>query len=230
MPPALPTASTCRDTVPCNSRSVTSTPRPPEIAREIARRDRAFRHLIDAVGPPPVRRSARVDTRFATLVRSITYQLLATKAAETIHARVIDACDGAVTPETVLDAGHDRLRAAGLSHAKSAAMIDLAERTLDGRLDLGRHGRMSDDEVARDVVAVRGIGLWTAQMYLMHTLGRHDVWPVGDLGVRHGWSILHGLDEVIDPKDLQRRGERFDGMRSDVAWYCWRAVHRARER
>ncbi len=201
---------------------------PADIAREIARRDRAFSRLIDDVGPPPRRRSARVEERFPTLVRSITYQLLATKAAQTIHGRVIDTCDGAVSPEAVLLAGHGRLRAAGLSNAKSAAMIDLAERTLDGRLRLDRHGRMSDDEVARDVVAVRGVGPWTAQMYLMHTLGRRDVWPVGDLGVRHGWTMLHDLDEVIDPRDLERRGEPFDGMRSDVAWYCWRAVERAR--
>lgn len=207
---------------------MTTSSGPADIAREIARRDRAFRRLIEDVGPPPRRRSARVEERFPTLVRSITHQLLATKAAQTIHARVVDTCGGSVSPEAVLRAGHDRLRAVGLSHAKSAAMIDLAERTLDGRLHLDRHGRMSDDEVAHDVVAVRGVGPWTAQMYLMHTLARHDVWPVGDLGVRHGWTMLHGLDEVVEPKDLQRHGERFAGMRSDVAWYCWRAVERAR--
>jgi 3-methyladenine DNA glycosylase/8-oxoguanine DNA glycosylase len=88
---------------------------------------------------------------------------------------------------------------------------------------------MSDHEVLSDVVAVRGIGPWTAQMYLMHTLARHDVWPAGDLGVRNGWSLLHELNELITEVDLRRHGDVFDGVRSDVAWYCWEAVHLSRE-
>jgi DNA-3-methyladenine glycosylase II len=81
------------------------------------------------------------------------------------------------------------LRGVGLSNAKAAAMLDLAERARDGRIHLAQHGRMTDLEVITDVVAVRGIGTWTVQMYLMHTLARHDVWPAGDLGVRNGWSL-----------------------------------------
>jgi DNA-3-methyladenine glycosylase II len=116
----------------------------------------------------------------------------------------------------------------GLSNAKAAAMLGLAARSLDGRIRLAQHGRMSDHDVLVDVVAVRGIGEWTAQMYLMHTLGRHDVWPSGDLGVRNGWTLVHGLDELVTEKDLRRRGDDFAGVRSDVAWYCWQAVHLAR--
>jgi DNA-3-methyladenine glycosylase II len=212
----------------CNSPGVPPSTSAKERALEIARRDGAFSTLIDLVGPPPRRRSAPVADRFGTLARSITFQLLATKAAETIHQRVIDACGGAVTPDSIVMAGHANLRGVGLSNAKAAAMLDLAERAKDGRIHLAQHGRMTDLEVIADVVAVRGIGIWTVQMYLMHTLARHDVWPAGDLGVRHGWSLLHQLDEMVTEKDLRVRGEIFDGVRSDVAWYCWQAVHLSR--
>jgi DNA-3-methyladenine glycosylase II len=166
--------------------------------------------------------------RFPTLVRSITFQLLATKAATTIHQRVIDLCEGDVNAESIQEAGHANLRGVGLSNAKAAAMLDLAERSLDGRIRLAHHGRMDDREVLLDVVAVRGIGPWTAQMYMMHTLARHDIWPAGDLGVRNGWSQLHGLEKMITEFDLQREGDLFPGVRSDVAWYCWQAVHLSR--
>lgn len=207
---------------------MTPTLTPRERAAIIVKRDRAFKNVIKEGGHAPPRRSAPVDDRFAYLARSITYQLLATKAANTIHQRVIDLCEGSVNPETINAAGHANLRGVGLSNAKAAAMLDLAERSLDGRIRLAHHGRMKDDEVLVDVVAVRGIGPWTAQMYLMHTLARHDVWPAGDLGVRHGWSLIHGLEEMISERDLRGEGDLFLGVRSDVAWYCWQAVHLSR--
>ena len=197
---------------------------PTDTSALIVRRDRAFKTLVANVGPPPAFRRVRVDERFATLIRSITFQLLATKAANTIHRRVVEACGGLVTPETVLAAGTARLRAVGLSGTKAAAMIDLAEHVSDERVRLGAHGRMSDDEVMREVTAVHGIGPWTAEMYLMFTLGRPDVWPVLDLGVRRGWSQLHGLDEMVKPQELRLHGDRFSGVRSAVAWYCWATV------
>lgn len=197
---------------------------PVEIASVIARRDRAFRNFIRDVGPPPPRRSAPVAQRFPTLARAITGQLLATKAAATIHQRVIDLCAGDVSAETIQRAGHANLRSAGLSNGKAAAMVDLAERTLDGRVRLAHHGKMSDHDVVRDVIAVRGIGPWTAQMYLMHTLARHDVWPAGDFGVRNGWSQIHQLDEMVSEAALQAKGDVFEGVRSDVAWYCWQVI------
>lgn len=196
-----------------------------DIAADIVRRDRAFKDVVAAIGPPPGRRPSRVDERFASLIRSITYQLLATSAAGTIHARVIETCGGAVSIESVLNAGPERLRAAGLSRTKAAAMLDLAAHSRDQRVNLTRHGRMSDAEIIEQVTAVHGIGPWTTQMYLMHTLGRRDVWPVGDFGVRHGWSLLHGLDEMVTEKELRQLGEVMVGVRSDAAWYCWQAVH-----
>lgn len=201
-----------------------------EIAAFIVQRDPAFAALVLAVGPPPARRSAKVEQRFAHLVRSITFQLLATKAATTIHARVEALCDRDVTPTTILRVGHERLRDAGLSNAKAAAMIDLARRTREGELRLDRHGRLRDDDVLREVVAVRGVGPWTAQMYLMHTLARRDVWPVGDHGVRAGWSLVHEYHDIIDARALNTEGDLFVGERSAVAWYCWRAVELGRRR
>jgi 3-methyladenine DNA glycosylase/8-oxoguanine DNA glycosylase len=203
---------------------------PEERAKIIARRDPSFKKLTKVVGPPPPRRNARVDSRFPNLARSITFQLLATKAADTIHQRVIDLCEGSVSPESIIVAGHANLRGVGLSNAKAAAMLDLAACAGDGRVRFAHHGRMSDDEVLEEVVSVRGLGPWTAQMYLMHTLGRHDIWPSSDLGVRHGWSLIHDLDEMISVKDLHSEGAIFEGVRSDVAWYCWEAVHLSRTR
>jgi DNA-3-methyladenine glycosylase II len=214
----------------CNSHGVPPALTPTERAREIANSDDSFRALIEIIGAPPVRRSAPVATRFADLARSITYQLLATKAANTIHQRVIDLCEGAVTPESIATAGHANLRGVGLSNAKAAAMLDLSARALDGRLELARHGRMSDLDVLANVIEVRGVGPWTAQMYLMHTLGRHDIWPSGDLGVRAGWTQLHELEKLVSAGDLLRHGDIFEGFRSDVAWYCWQAVHLSRSK
>jgi DNA-3-methyladenine glycosylase II len=202
---------------------------PAEVAALIGRRDPTFKSVVGRAGPPPRWRSARVDDRFSALVRSITFQLLATKAADTIHRRVRDLCDQSVTTESIMRVGVDQLRGAGLSRTKAEAMVDLADQASDRRVQLSRHGRMSDDDVIRDVTAVRGIGPWTAHMYLLGTLARTDVWPVGDFGVRNGWSIVHGLDETISEADLRGAGEKFEGVRSSVAWYCWQAVHLDRQ-
>ena len=204
-------------------------PKPDEVAAFIAQRDRAFKPIIALAGPPPLRRrAASVENRFPSLVRSITHQLLATSAATTIHARVVEACGGVVNVHTIIATGPERLHEAGLNRTKAQAMVDLAHEVRERRVDLARHGRMSDDEIVRDVASVRGIGPWTAQMYLISTMSRPDVWPIGDYGVRVGWSLLHGLDETISEKDLLVAGERFDGARTSVAWYCWEAVHWAK--
>lgn len=224
----LPEGSTSRRANHERSSTVVASRSPDEIAEFIVRRDRAFGSIVREIGPPPRRRRAPVDERFASLVRSVTFQLLATKAAATIHSRVEELCGHVVTPRAILDVGHDRLRAAGLSHAKAAAMLDLATRTESGLLQFSRHGRLDDDVVTREVVAARGIGPWTAHMYLMHTLARRDVWPVGDFGVRAGWSVVHAMPEPISARELAREGEVLAGERSAVAWYCWRALESSR--
>lgn len=163
-------------------------------------------------------------TRFPTLVRSIIYQQLAGKAAAAIHGRVNAALKGDVAPQRLLRLSDEACQEAGLSRAKRDALRDLAEHVVDGRVDLTKHGRLSDDAVIAELVSVRGIGPWTAQMYLMHTLGRGDVWPVLDYGVRNGWSLLHRRDEMISPKELAVAGASLAPYRSSVAWYCWQAA------
>ena len=110
---------------------------------------------------------------------------------------------GTVNPDSIIKAGPELLRAAGLNRTKAQAMVDLAHDVNQRRVDLARHGRMSDLEIVKDVSSVKGIGPWTAQMYLISTMSRHDVWPTGDYGVRVGWSILHGLDETISESELR---------------------------
>ena len=198
---------------------------PADVAALIRRRDPAFRSVITACGNPPSRRGVPVDQRFGSIARSITFQLLATRAAETIHARVIELCSGDVSVDAVLHVGAQQLKTAGLTRTKAQAMVDLAQDVRAGRVQLSRHGYMSDAEVLREITTVRGIGPWTAQMYLMSTLARADVWPVGDFGVRNGWTIAHGLNEMISEKGLRAAGERFVGVRSALAWYCWQTVH-----
>ena len=192
-----------------------------EVAEIIVRRDPAFGPVIKRLGYVALPRSAPVATRFPHLVASITHQLLATKAAATIHSRVVHLCGGDVCVESVLATGVNGLREAGISRTKAQAMVHLAEHVADGRVRLGAHGRMSDVDVTRELTVVPGIGPWTAHMYLMFTLARRDVWPSGDLGVRRGWSVAHGLDEMVTERELRDAGESFEGVRSAVAHYCW---------
>ena len=155
----------------------------------------------------------------------IVYQQLAGRAAAAIHGRFAALFDGdGPTPEAVLALPVDAIRAAGLSGAKTASIRDLATKVLDGSVKLDRIGRLSDEEIVRELTLVRGIGRWTAEMFLMFQLGRLDVWPVGDYGVRKGYALLFGHDELPTPKALMELGEPFRPYRSVAAWYCWRAA------
>nr|WP_249419862.1 hypothetical protein [Rhabdothermincola salaria] len=157
------------------------------------------------------------------MAHSITHQQLAGRAAATIWSRVRATVPGPFTPEALVAVDPGDLAAAGLSGTKRAAVVDLAHHVLDGRVRLERLGHLADAEVVDELVQVRGIGPWTAEMFLMFTLRRPDVWPVGDLGVRAGWARAHGLDDLPDARRLAELGEPFRPHRSLVAWYCWRA-------
>ena len=161
---------------------------------------------------------------FASLARSIMFQQLAGRAAAAIHARFVNAIGGSVTPEAVLATSPEALRAAGLSGNKTAAVLDLAAKATDGTVPLADLHTLDDEEIITRLSTVRGIGRWTAEMFLMFELGRMDVWPVDDFGVRNGWTLMHQLPEMIKPRALQAEGERFRPYRSVVAWYCWQAV------
>jgi DNA-3-methyladenine glycosylase II len=137
--------------------------------------------------------------------------------------------DGPLTPEALLAVSDDDMRAAGLSAAKLASLRDLSAKVLDGTVVLRRGSRMSDEEIIARLVTVRGIGRWTAEMYLMFELRRLDVWPVDDLGVRQGYGVAWSLDPAPTPRELQPLGDRFRPYRSVVARYCWEAVALVRQ-
>ena len=162
--------------------------------------------------------------RFASLAEIIVYQQLAGRAAATIHGRLVAVLGGEVTPERVLAASPELLASAGLSGAKAASIRDLAEKVVTGEVSLERIGRLSDDAVIEHLTRVRGIGPWTADMFLLGTLGRLDVWPTGDYGVRAGFAAAWALAEVPTAAELMVLGEPFRPYRSLVAWYCWRVM------
>jgi DNA-3-methyladenine glycosylase II len=187
-------------------------------------RDPVLAGLVDRHGQAPRRRPVPVGRRFESLAEAIVYQQLAGRAAATIHGRFVAALDGSVTPESVLAAPDEVLAASGLSRAKAASIRDLADHVASGRIALDRIGRLSDEEVVDHLTQVRGIGPWTAQMFLLGTLGRLDVWPTGDYGVRAGFGRAWGLPDTPTAKELDELGEPFRPYRSLVAWYCWRVV------
>jgi DNA-3-methyladenine glycosylase II len=161
---------------------------------------------------------------FAALARSIMFQQLAGRAAAAIHGRLVATLGGSVTPAAVLAATPESLRSAGLSANKAAAIVDLATKATDGTVPLADLDSLPDDEIVARLSQVRGIGRWTAEMFLMFELRRMDIWPVDDYGVRNGWTIIHVLPEMIKPRALEVEGERFRPFRSVAAWYCWQAV------
>jgi DNA-3-methyladenine glycosylase II len=178
--------------------------------------------LIKAAGPVDLREPQ--DDSFAALVRSIMYQQLAGAAAATIHGRFLKLFADALSPEAVLALPDGALRSAGLSGSKAAAVTDLARKVVDGSVPLHDVEALTDDDLVARLVQVRGIGRWTAEMFLMFQLRRLDVWPVDDYGVRKGWAMAHRLKDLPAPKALQAEGERFRPYRSIAAWYCWQAV------
>jgi DNA-3-methyladenine glycosylase II len=196
-----------------------------EATAELARRDRALGAVVERVGPCDLRRGRPRQAHFAELARMILYQQLAGRAAAAIHGRFAALFDGGgPTPEAVLALSPARLRAAGLSGAKAASVRDLAEKVVAGDVKLDRLGRLPDEEIVRELTLVRGIGRWTAEMFLMFQLGRLDVWPVDDYGVRKGYAAIYGHDEPPTAKELVPLGEPFRPYRSVAAWYCWRAA------
>ena len=197
-------------------------------AAAVAAADPAMARLIEQVGPLEIRPA--IGTHFAALARSIMFQQLAGAAAAAIHGRLVATLGGEVSAQSVLAADPADLRRAGLSAAKLASLRDLAERTASGEVPLDGIEALPDDEVVERLSRVRGIGRWTAEMFLMFELRRADVWPVDDLGVRQGWRLAHGADAMLPPRALQLEGERFRPYRSAAAWYCWQAVHLSRAR
>jgi DNA-3-methyladenine glycosylase II len=152
------------------------------------------------------------------------FQQLAGRAATAIHGRFVAVLAGGCTPEAVLALPEPEFRAAGLSGAKTASIRDLAARVVDGTVPLAEIEALSDEVVIERLSQVRGIGRWTAEMFLIFHLRRPDVWPVGDLGVRKGYAQAHGLAVVPSPRELLPLGDVYRPYRTTAAWYCWRAA------
>jgi 3-methyladenine DNA glycosylase/8-oxoguanine DNA glycosylase len=190
---------------------------------EVARRDPVLAELVARAGP--IRHRPRDPAGpFGALVRAIVFQQLAGHAAQAIYGRVQAAVGGTLTPEAVTATSDEVLRAAGLSANKLASLRDLSSKVMEGTVVLGASGRASDDDIVSGLTTVRGIGRWTAEMYLMFELRRLDVWPVDDLGVRQGYGAAWGLAPPPTAKQLQPLGDRFRPYRSIVARYCWEAA------
>jgi DNA-3-methyladenine glycosylase II len=194
----------------------------PRVASAALAEDPVLARWIERIGP--VRIPRRDDPPFAYLARAICYQQLAGAAASTIHGRFVAALGDDVRPDTVLQAEESDLRAAGLSAAKLRAIRDLAAKASSGEVPLDDLESCADQEIVERLTLVRGIGQWTAQMFLLFRLRRPDVWPTGDLGVRAGYARMHGLPETPTPREMESLGERFRPWRSAAAWYCYRAL------
>jgi 3-methyladenine DNA glycosylase/8-oxoguanine DNA glycosylase len=190
---------------------------------EVASRDPVLAQLVERIGPIG-HRPRDPDGPFAALVRAIVFQQLAGRAAQAIYGRLRATVGETLTPEALNAVPDTALRAAGLSGNKLASLRDLSSKVMDGTVVLTRTSRRSDDELVTALTTVRGIGRWTAEMYLMFQLRRLDVWPVDDLGVRQGYGLAWKLDPPPTAKQLLPLGERFRPYRSVVARYCWAAV------
>ncbi len=194
-------------------------------AAQLAAADRKLGRLIGKVGPVRLGRDLS-DSPFASLAAAIVHQQLTGHAAATILARLraIAPPAGRLTPDDVLAASDERLRAVGLSRGKTAALRDLAAKALDGTVPgWAKLSRMDDEEIIERLTAVRGVGRWTVEMLLIFRLGRPDVLPVHDYGVRKGFRLTFGGD-LPAPADVAERGERWRPFRSIASWYLWRAL------
>ena len=197
-----------------------------EAIRELSRCDKVLARLISKVGPCTMEVKSR-RTPFQALVRAVTYQQLNGTAAATIFGRVkaLYPDKSFPAPADVLATPDEKLRGAGLSRAKTAAIKDIAAKTVSGVIPDSRTiKKMSEVEILERLTSVRGVGPWTVEMLLIFTLGRPDVLPVTDYGVRKGFALTYGWKELPRPKELLEFGERWRPHRSTAAWYFWRAL------
>jgi len=196
---------------------------PAQAARILAERDPVIARLIDEAGLPSFARPT--ESHLTALVRPIIYQQLAGPAARAIYGRMVTALGGEITADALLATSPEDLRAAGLSGNKVLAVKDLAVKVADGTvvLDSRKLARESNDEIVARLSAVRGIGRWSAEMFLLFQLRRLDVWPTGDLVVRKGFGLAWNIPTPT-PRQLDALGEPYRPYRSVVAWYCWRAA------
>jgi DNA-3-methyladenine glycosylase II len=206
----------------------TPVPEEPHALRHLSGADPVMAALIERYGKPEevlARRGHRPGDAYGALLRSIVGQQLSSKAARTIYERLIGPFgDRAPTPRELLETDPERLRGAGLSRAKVAFLRDLAEHVEDGELELEHLAELPDDEVLAQLTQVKGLGPWTVDMFLIFHLGRPDVLPVGDLGIRRAAQRAYGLAELPDAGELERIAEPWRPWRSLACLYLWRSL------
>ena len=198
-----------------------------KIVLEIADLDKRFAPIIEQ----SIKESTICDlatkkpdrSHFESLVTSVTSQQVSNAAAKAIRKRLIAEC-GKVTPANIAKLSDAQMRSAGLSAAKVKTIRGLADASLEKVINFNKLHEQDDEEVYQSLTNLWGIGPWTVDMFMMFQLGRLNIWPVGDLGVRRGWEKLHRLKEEITPTQLIKKGEKFTPHRSVVAWYCWRVI------
>ena len=199
------------------------------IVVEISKLDRKFTPLMERRPLCTIGRSERIESNFESLVSSVISQQLATKAAETIHGRLVGLCKGKITARKVIKLDDLALREIGVSGAKSRTIKGLAGAVVDKSIPIDRIDEIHDDQEIYDALtSLWGIGRWTVEMFMMFQLGRLNVWPTGDLAVRRGWDIIHKTGDETSAKVLDLKGEKLHPYRSVVAWYCYQAVHESR--
>jgi DNA-3-methyladenine glycosylase II len=200
-----------------------------EAVRHLSERDEILRALIAETVPFQID-VADAQSPYEVLMESIVYQSISGKAAATIFGRIraLGSEGRPPSPEQMLKIPATKLRKAGLSGAKVLAMKDLAQKTLTGIVPTHDEAlKLSDEELVERLVSVRGIGAWTVEMFLIFRLGRPDVLPIHDLGVKKGWSVAYGKKHMPKPKELLAFGERWRPYRTVASWYMWRAFERA---
>jgi DNA-3-methyladenine glycosylase II len=195
-------------------------------AHEFLRTDKRLARVIAKTGTFEFKLD-ECDSVYESLLEAIVYQSISGKAAATIYARIqaLGANGLCPTPAEILATPNQKLREAGLSNAKTAAMKDLAQKTMEGIVPtLEEAGKLSDEELVERLISVRGIGAWTVEMFLIFRLGRPDVLPIHDYGVQKGFALTYGKKEIPKPRDLAAFGERWRPYRTVASWYMWRAV------
>ncbi len=200
-----------------------------EAVRHLSERDECLKRLIGEMVPFQID-VADAQSPYEVLLESIAYQSISGKAAATIFGRIkaLGSNGHAPTPGEMLKIPARKLRKAGLSGAKVLAMKDLAKKALEGIVPRHEEAlQLSDEELVKRLVSVRGIGAWTVEMFLIFRLGRPDVLPIHDLGVKKGWSVAYGKKHMPAPKELLKFGERWRPYRTVASWYMWRAFERA---
>ena len=194
-----------------------------EIVDDLSSRDRNLAGVIASHPLCDLGVIPQTSSNFESLVDSVIAQQVSVKSASAIFGRLQALCGGHVSAESVAALDDDELRACGLSGSKTRTIRGLADASLTGAIDFDSLHLLNDDHVvATQLNALWGIGPWTVDMFMMSRLGKLDVWPVGDLGMRRGWERIYQLDEQISPAVLIEHGDAFRPYRSVVAWYCWR--------